>query len=305
MSFIAFAFGLFLTGTAVVLIARALAVPRMRAERTLGRIGDYGFSGAAAEATPEGRIIGPLDVFAGVVGTVLGARLPFSREHEVRKHLLAAGMYRVEPRKLMGYQVMSGGAFVFLAIWSAGARGMDGGTALLLIVMTALIGWYLPLMLIKRKGRMRLQQIEYELPELVDLLVVTVEAGLGFGAALKVASSRLQGPLGEEMRLALQEQNMGLSTKEALKNMLARAETRSMRSFVRAIVQGEQLGISIGQILRALADEMRKIRRAAAEERAQKAPIKLLFPLVFLIFPAMFVILLGPAVFAFLEALGG
>jgi tight adherence protein C len=95
---------------------------------------------------------------------------------------------------------------------------------------------------------------------------------------------------------------MGLTTEEALRNMLIRADTPAVRSFVRAVTQGETLGVSIGDILRSLATEMRKRRRASAEERAQKAPVKILFPLVFLIFPAMFVILLGPAVFDFLEA---
>jgi tight adherence protein C len=95
---------------------------------------------------------------------------------------------------------------------------------------------------------------------------------------------------------------MGLTTEEALRNMLVRVDTPAMRSFVRAVTQGEALGVSIGDILRSLANEMRKRRRAAAEERAQKAPVKILFPLVFLIFPAMFVILLGPAVFDFLDA---
>jgi tight adherence protein C len=111
--------------------------------------------------------------------------------------------------------------------------------------------------------------------------------------------------VGDELRLTLQEQRMGLAMNEALRNMLARAETPAMRSFVRSIVQGETLGVSIGEIMRNLANEMRKRRRAAAEERAQKAPIKILFPLIFLIFPAMFVILLGPAVFQFIEAFGG
>jgi tight adherence protein C len=98
---------------------------------------------------------------------------------------------------------------------------------------------------------------------------------------------------------------MGLSTNEALRNALQRADTPAMRSFVRAIIQGETLGVSIGEIMRTLAVEMRKRRRASAEERAQKAPIKILFPLIFLIFPAMFVILLGPAAFQFIEAFGG
>ena len=98
---------------------------------------------------------------------------------------------------------------------------------------------------------------------------------------------------------------MGLSTDEALRNLLARCETPAMRSFVRSIIQGETLGVSIGQIMRNLAVDMRKRRRAQAEERAQRAPIKILFPLIFLIFPAMFVILLAPAVFGLIKAFGG
>ena len=95
---------------------------------------------------------------------------------------------------------------------------------------------------------------------------------------------------------------MGLTTNEALANMLERVETPGMRSFIRSILQGETLGVSIGQILRNVALEMRKRRRALAEERAQKAPIKILFPLIFMIFPAIFVIILAPAVYALLDA---
>jgi tight adherence protein C len=101
----------------------------------------------------------------------------------------------------------------------------------------------------------------------------------------------------------MQEQTMGLTTNEALANLLERVETPGMRSFIRSILQGERLGVSIGQILRNVAIEMRKRRRATAEERAQKAPIKILFPLVFMIFPAIFVIILAPAVYALLDAL--
>ena len=96
---------------------------------------------------------------------------------------------------------------------------------------------------------------------------------------------------------------MGLATRDALQNMAERADTAGMRTFVRAVVQGEQLGVSIGQIMRNLAEEMRKRRRAAAEERAQKAPIKMLFPLVFLIFPSLFIVLLYPALVQIGEAL--
>ena len=95
---------------------------------------------------------------------------------------------------------------------------------------------------------------------------------------------------------------MGLPSLQALENMLNRCPTPAVRSFVRAMVQGERLGVSVGQILRSLAVEMRKRRRAKAEERAQRAPIKILFPLVFMIFPAMFVVILGPAVLSVLQA---
>jgi tight adherence protein C len=158
---------------------------------------------------------------------------------------------------------------------------------------------------VKRRSRRRFEEIDYELPNLIDLIVVTVEAGLGFTGSLQLAAERFGGPLGDELRLTLQEQSMGLSTNEALRNLLERCDTPLMRSFVRSVLQGETLGVSIGQIMRDLAVDMRKRRRQAAEERAQKAPVKLLFPLVFLIFPAMFVVLLGPAVFSFLEAFGG
>ncbi len=106
----------------------------------------------------------------------------------------------------------------------------------------------------------------------------------------------MKGALGVELRLTLQEQRMGLALRNALLNLVGRADTPNMRTFVRAVTQAETLGVSIGTVMRNVAIEMRKRRRQQAEERAQKAPIKMLFPLVFLIFPAMFVILLGPAV---------
>ncbi len=143
------------------------------------------------------------------------------------------------------------------------------------------------------------------MPALIDLLVVTLEAGVAFTQALRMASERLTGPLGQEVRLTIQEQSLGLSTLEALENWLRRCDTPAVRSFVRAMVQGDRLGVSIGQILRNQAVEMRARQKHVIEERAQKAPVKILFPLVFLIFPAMFVIVLGPAMFDISKSLHG
>src|ERR671923_683237 len=163
----------------------------------------------------------------------------------------------------------------------------------------------MPRFIIGRRARARADQIEYDLPELIDLLVVSIESGLGLTGSMQFATDRLKGPLGDEMKLMLREQQMGLGSDEALRSLLERCETEGVRSFVRAILQGEQLGVSIGQIMRNLALEMRKKRRQAAEERAQKAPVKVLFPLVFLIFPSIFVVILGPAIFPVLDLFGG
>jgi tight adherence protein C len=288
----------------MALVARALVMPRLRAQENVAKIGDYGFGAGVAEPAQEGSLVGALDGLASVVGTAFSLRRGENGALSARKLLMAAGMYNVDPRRLVGYQLLSAGGFFALWLWLWASAGFSPLLGIVGCVGGTLIGFKAPMIIVGRRARMRLQEIEYDLPELIDLLVVAVEAGLGFGAAIKSASERLAGPLGAEMRLMLQEQKMGLTVTEALKNVLVRVETPSLRSFVRSVVQGEQLGISIGQVLRSVADEMRKRRKAAAEERAQKAPIKMLFPLIFLIFPAMFIVLLGPAVFAFLEALG-
>jgi tight adherence protein C len=204
------------------------------------------------------------------------------------------------PRTLLGYRVLAAIVFPVLILLLGSASGLAVVLALAMIGL----GWMLPLMVVRRRARLRIDRIDRALPDLVDLLVVTVEAGLGFSGSLRVAADQFAGPLSDELRLTLQEQAMGLAMSDALVHLLRRADTPSMRSFVRSVIQGESLGVSTGTIMRNIAVEMRKRRRKAAEERAQKAPIKLLFPLVFLIFPTMFIVLL-PAVFSLQSALGG
>jgi tight adherence protein C len=296
--------GLVLAGTSVALLARAVAMPRVRTNQVLGQIDSYGFGAQQFEGPSSSALRGGLDEIASALGGIVARRLTGLREADLRNELMAAGLYRTPPRKFLGYRALCTLCVPAAAVWLAAAAGFPALLVVVAVVFALLVGWTAPMTIVRNRSRRRLAQVDYELPELIDLLVVTVEAGLGFSSSLQVAADRLGGPLGDELRLALQEQTMGLSTNEALKNMLARAETPAMRSFVRSILQGETLGVSIGEIMRNLAIEMRKRRRAAAEERAQKAPIKILFPLIFLIFPAMFVILLGPAIFQFIEAFG-
>jgi tight adherence protein C len=234
----------------------------------------------------------------------MAARLDGVSEEGLRQELVSAGMYRTSPRALLGYRVLAAVLFPALVLWVG-----SGAASPVLVGLAAAAsivgGWMLPLTIVRRRARLRNKKVDREVPELIDLLVVTVEAGQGLSGAIRIAGERLHGPLGDEVRLAVQEQAMGLSTHDALMHMVERSDTPALRSFVRAVVQGESLGVSIGEILRAVAVDMRKRRRQAAEEQAQKAPVKMLFPLAFFIFPSMFIVLLGPSVFDLMDALGG
>jgi tight adherence protein C len=294
--------GLVLLGTAVALIARGVIAARLRTADTLGQIGRYGFTGVT-DLRPESGLQGYINASAAGLGVLLTDRLKLINEERLRKTLVSAGMYGTSPRMLIGYQLLGGLALPIVWIWIAVGAGASAALTIIAAIFCAGIGWFVPGFIVQRRAETRLYRIDRWMPELIDLLVVTVEAGLSLSAALQLAGERLKGPLGDELRIVLQEQRMGLTPVQALENMVGRCPTPAVESFTRAMVQGQLLGVSIGQILRSQAIEMRKRRRAAAEQQAQKAPIKMLFPLVFMIFPALFVVILGPAVVSIFHAL--
>ena len=271
---------------------------------TLDQIGTYGYVAEAAGGSevdaPSRR---PLDSLAGRLGDIMARRLSRFSEDEVRNKLVSAGMYGTSPRKLLGYQVIFAIFLSVTALWLVPAMGGSGVIALLAAVAGGVFGWFGPMAVVDRKMRQRFERIDKQMPDMIDLLVVTIEAGLGILASMRVAAEGLPDPLGQELRLTLQEQRMGLSVFEAIESLGRRANAPNMRVFVRALIQGEKLGVSIGTTMRNVALEMRKRRKAAAEEKAQKMPIKLLFPLVFLIFPAIMIVLLVPAMIHIAEVL--
>src|SRR5436190_2802054 len=298
--------GIVLTGIAVASLTRVTTWSR-GGERSVGvqrRVRPYSFTKGEESADGGSGLRGALDGVATKLGSAVSARSDSRTTERTRRNLIAAGLYHVKPGRFTGYRVLCAIGLPLLWIWLGAAVGVKPVSLVLLAAIFAFVGWWLPLRILQERGRQRLADIDYNLPELIDLLVVTIEGGLGFVGSLQTAAGRIGGALDQELQLTLQEQNMGLSIQEAMLHMLARCETPSMRSFVRSIVQGESLGVSIGQIMRDLAHEMRRRRYAVAQEKAQKAPIKILFPLVLLIFPAMFVILLGPAIFMFVRGLG-
>lgn len=295
--------GLVFVGVAAGLFARSLLLSRRFASQTMTQIGAYGFeaeaaaAGAQAPASPRKRLElrTSLDRLATKSGSLMSGRFESVSEEVLRKHLMAAGFYALPPRRFVGYQVLGTLTLGALWVWVAFRADVHPAVALLGFVVALAAGWTLPLTYVKRRAASRAQQIEYAMPELIDLLVTTVQAGLSFSASLQVAAKRFRGPLGEEVRLTLQEQSMGLSLHAALTNMVERCDAPAVRSFVRSMLQGEQLGVSIGQTLRNLGHEMRARRRQLAEERAHKAPIKIIFPLIIFIFPATMLVMLGPA----------
>lgn len=299
-----FVIGILLLGAATAIAIRAMTLSHLRAAEQVAQIGAYGYGGGTTDAVGPESLRATLDRLAAKLGRAVVGRIE-STEGEARKYLVAAGFYTADPVTFVGYRALTGIAGALVLLWLTASGGSAGAMVLFGVLFGALGGWLAPQIVLRKRGNRRLAQIELGLPELIDLLVVTVEAGLGFSGSMQVAATKLPGPLGDEVRLALQEQRLGLSTNEALSNMLNRCDTPSMRSFVRSVIQGETLGVSIGNIMRNLAIEMRKRRRATAEERAQKAPLKMLFPLIFLIFPPMFIVLLYPALQAFGQSIVG
>jgi tight adherence protein C len=162
--------------------------------------------------------------------------------------------------------------------------------------MAGALGFLGPDYALTLKARGRKEKVRADLPDALDLLAVSVEAGLGFDAALAKLGEHMEGPLADEFGLTLSEMKIGESRSEALKRMSDRVDAPELSSFTRAIIQADQLGTTLGRILRVQAADARLRRQAAAEERAMKAPIKMLFPTVLFIFPAMFLVILGPAI---------
>jgi tight adherence protein C len=302
-----FVIGLLLVGCAATLALRAIALPRLRIEGQVRQIETYGFKGedsAPLQDVDVGAGVGWLAAMAEGAGR-WGMRHVKSFKPLERRELLAAGIYNRSVESIHGVRLMMAAGLPALILVLTLLGGSVSFQTIVVLCALAALGCLLPATMIRSRGRRRLDRIDAALPELIDVLTATIEAGLGFAGSLALCAERFDGPLGQELRLTLQEQTMGLSTNAALGNMRERCDTPSVRAFVRAVAQGESLGVSIGAMMRNLASETRKRRRARAQERIQKAPVKLLFPLIFLIFPSLLIVLLYPAFHNVLTTLNG
>lgn len=210
----------------------------------------------------------------------------------------------ITPSMFIGLRVVLAlvlGAVVILVT----IQSLDLGRALLYSVVGLVLGYMLPVSWLGRQISQRKKAITKALPDALDLLCISVEAGLAFDLALQRVTQKWDDELSREFKKVLSDIRLGRTRREALKDLAQRTGVEDVQTFTAAVIQADQLGVSMSKILRLQSDQMRVRRRQRAEEAAQKAPIKMLFPMVFLIFPALFVVILGPAIPRIMSSFGG
>ena len=247
-----------------------------------------GFSGRRQTARPLSR--------TQVMARELGLRASTSRFRDrLPQRLAAAGLAgRVTPEAFLAFRLGATAVALLCGLCLATVGHVGSRTALVMAAF-GVVGFVGPSYALERKARSRRRRIHDDLPDALDLLAVTVEAGLGLHAAIQRLSETATGPLAEEFALVLTELRVGDSSERALNRMAKRLQSPEVESLVRSLIQGEQLGLSLAQTLRNLSEDVRHKRRLAAEELAAKAPVKMLVPTALFIFPALFVVILGPA----------
>jgi tight adherence protein C len=294
-------------GLAAYLVLDALTIKQKQTAVSLNRARTYGGVAGVRDhelaRTVTRRLIAP-----GVHRlTRIGTRLPGTASpQEIRRRIAAAGLEaKLTPQHFLALKSgLTGGALLLGAF--LGITGIVPAVAgFALAFAGGAICFIAPDYYLSMKTRRRREDINIGLPDILDLLTVSVEAGLGFDSAVAKISEKMRGPLIDEMKVFLHEMRMGESRAGALKNLADRLDLPSMVSFTRSIIQADQLGISLARVLRVQAHDLRNKRQMAAEEKAMKAPIKMLFPTVLFIFPAMFIVILGPAMMTLMKQFSG
>jgi tight adherence protein C len=247
------------------------------------------------------RVLSPL---IGGASRLVLRYTPTSTLEDYRTKLVLAGSPGgLDVRDFLGLKgllfIALGGGYLF----TSGVIPIPAPRPLVAVVL-AVIGFYAPNIWLQRRIKRRQRNIQNALPDTLDLLTICVEAGLGFDAAIQRVVEKRDDQLSHEFGRVLQEMRVGRGRRDALKSLAERTDVPDVNTFVSALVQSEQLGVAISRVLLTQAAQMRIKRRQRAEEAAHKAPIKMLFPMAFLIFPALFVILLGPTIPKILETLG-
>ncbi|MHB8157832.1 MAG: type II secretion system F family protein [Desulfocucumaceae bacterium] len=229
--------------------------------------------------------------------------LPSEKEALLNKKIATAGRPGGHgPKEFMAIKLITAVSGTGILILIKPLLSWEPTQWLLIVAAAALAGWTIPDFYLRQKIRARKSEVEKTLPDILDLITVSVEAGMGFDGALFKVVEKGRGVLPLEFLVVLQECKMGKSRKDAMRDMADRLDVDDFSSFVGSIIMAEQLGIGISNVMRLQSDQMRRKRRQRAEESAMKAPVKMMIPMVTCIFPTIFVVLLGPAAISLYQA---
>ena len=240
------------------------------------------------------RILTPL---GGRVGALLQSILPSNYVDGLRRRLMLAGLAeRVRPEEFIVMQVVTLVVGLGLGYAMGSVMGFSGAGTVRMAAFLGIIGVALPESRLGSKREDRHASIRRDLPDVLDLLVISVEAGVGLEGAIEVVGKHFDSPLSHELNRLLREMELGVPRRTALQNLRRRVDLPEVSNFVLSLIQADGLGMPLGRVLRAQANEMRSKRRQWAREKAAKLPVKILFPMFLFIFPALFVVVLGPAV---------
>jgi tight adherence protein C len=220
---------------------------------------------------------------------------PFDLTARLNEQIVLAGNpVGWDAERVVALKIVGGIAGAILGAFITAMLPVPFALKVLFVIVIALLGYVLPSAQIRAMASKRQRMIQRQLPDVMDLLTISVEAGLGFDAALTQVTHNVPGPLSEELARLLQEVQIGVSRAEAFRHLGERTSVDELQSFVLSMIQADLFGVSIANVLRAQSRELRQKRRQRAEEIAQKIPVKLLFPMIFLVLPSLFIVVLGP-----------
>lgn len=265
-----------------------------------------GASGQDGEQAPDGSFVERVVAPAAARFTGLGRRLarPDAATRIQRRLDVAGNPAGWDVDRIVGAKLLASITLGGLVLCYASATGASPTRVLVLAAVACGSGFVLPDLLLYNAGQKREVLMRRSLPDALDLLTISVEAGLGFDAAVLRVARHTTGPLAQEFSRLLQEMQIGVGRQDAIRAMGERSTIPELRSFCQAMVQAAQLGVPVGRVLRIQSREMRLRRRQSAEEKAQKVPVKIMMPLVLFILPSLFIVVLGPAGMRMAEVFG-
>ncbi|MHB8718778.1 MAG: type II secretion system F family protein [Candidatus Dormibacteria bacterium] len=298
------------TGIAFIIFGLTSANASSQSELLEARLAQFTEVGHAVASLSEAELSLPFSdrVIRPIfdrLGRLMTRRMQGTQQANIQERLNLAGRPGgLTPGGFVALQVMSLGSLVVLGLLLTVLVSLQYPANLLAPVGGGALGYLIPSMFISRRIKRRQKELLLALPSALDLLTISVEAGLAFDAALARVIEKYQNPLSAEFNQVLNEVRLGRPRLEALDEMGKRNKVDELTNFLQAIIQSEQLGVGIANVLRIQSEEIRRRRRQRAEEAGQKAPIKMLIPMVGCIFPTLFIVLLGPAVILVSKSFG-